>query len=70
MDYDRVIVLDKGKVKEFDSPHELLKKRVGVFSKMVDATGKESSKALREVAKKSFMVSNPIIIETDENEEN
>ena len=35
MNYDRVIVLDKGKVMEFDSPRELLKDKDSMFSALV-----------------------------------
>ncbi|KAL3920251.1 MAG: hypothetical protein SGARI_006991 [Bacillariaceae sp.] len=50
MDYDCVLVMDKGQAAEFDSPAKLLSKRKGIFSELVDATGAESSKALRELA--------------------
>ena len=32
---DRVLVLDEGQVKEFDTPQNLLKKENGIFSEMV-----------------------------------
>lgn len=35
MDSDRVLVMDKGKVVEFDSPGELLKKKDGYFYALV-----------------------------------
>jgi ABC-type multidrug transport system fused ATPase/permease subunit len=50
MDYDFVLVMDKGKAAEFDSPANLLSIQGGVFSELVDATGPESSKALRDMA--------------------
>jgi ABC-type multidrug transport system fused ATPase/permease subunit len=50
MDYDMVLVMDKGRAAEFDSPAKLLSIKGGVFSELVDATGDESSKALRELA--------------------
>jgi ABC-type multidrug transport system fused ATPase/permease subunit len=50
MDYDYVLVMDKGHAAEFDSPDKLLSRRGGVFSELVDATGAESSKALRDLA--------------------
>ncbi|CAB9504527.1 Oligomycin resistance ATP-dependent permease YOR1 [Seminavis robusta] len=49
MDYDLILVMDAGKAAEFGSPKELLV-RDGLFSQLVDATGAESSKALREIA--------------------
>lgn len=53
MDYDYVLVMDKGKAAEFDSPTNLLSINGGIFSDLVDATGAESSKALRELAKEA-----------------
>lgn len=50
MDYDTVLVMDKGRVAEFASPRELLKNANGLFSSLVDSTGNESSLALRQMA--------------------
>jgi ABC-type multidrug transport system fused ATPase/permease subunit len=50
MDYDAVLVMDKGKVAEFGSPKELLEDDNGLFSNLVDSTGNESSLALRQMA--------------------
>ena len=54
MDYDCVLVMDAGRAAEFDAPAKLLENDEGIFSQLVDATGAESSKALRQMAKKSF----------------
>lgn len=53
MDYDCVLVMDAGHAVEFGSPAELLDISGGVFGELVDATGVESSKALREMAKQA-----------------
>jgi ABC-type proline/glycine betaine transport system ATPase subunit len=53
MDYDLVLVMDAGRAVEFASPNELLNIPGGVFSELVDATGAESSKALREMAEQA-----------------
>lgn len=50
MDYDVILVMDKGKVAEFDSPMKLLENTDGIFSSLVDSTGKESSTMLRKMA--------------------
>lgn len=50
MDSDRVLVMDAGKSVEFDHPHTLLKNKFGVFTKMVEKTGKAMAQNLREVA--------------------
>ena len=39
MDYDRIMVLDKGQIAEFDSVRELLKIQDGIFHSMVKAAG-------------------------------
>ena len=51
MDYDKVLVMDDGKVAEFASPRELLKNERGHFSNLVDSMGNESSIALRDMVK-------------------
>ena len=53
MDYDYVLVMDKGRAAEFDSPANLLSIEDGVFSELVNSTGVESAKALRELAMNS-----------------
>ena len=40
MAYDRVLVLDAGRVVEFDTPFALLTRPEGVFKGMVAATGR------------------------------
>ena len=47
IDADTILVLDKGKVVEFDSPRNLLLDNKSHFSKLVDSTGMESAKELR-----------------------
>ncbi|KAJ1736346.1 hypothetical protein LPJ72_001503 [Coemansia sp. Benny D160-2] len=39
IDYDRVLVLDKGKVAEFDTPKDLLQKKDGIFRGMCEKSG-------------------------------
>merc|ERR1712238_329983 len=41
MDYDKIIVLDSGEVKEFGSPKELLGDKDGMFSSLVKSSGNE-----------------------------
>jgi ABC-type multidrug transport system fused ATPase/permease subunit len=50
MDYDVILVMDAGRAVEFGTPSDLLDIQGGVFSDLVDATGVESSKALRALA--------------------
>ncbi|KAJ1771436.1 hypothetical protein LPJ74_002369 [Coemansia sp. RSA 1843] len=39
IDYDRILVLDKGKVAEFDTPHNLLQNENGIFRSMCEKSG-------------------------------
>ncbi|KAJ2680603.1 hypothetical protein GGI25_000576 [Coemansia spiralis] len=39
IDYDRVLVLDKGKVAEFDTPQNLLQNKDGIFRSMCEKSG-------------------------------
>ncbi|TPX31925.1 hypothetical protein SmJEL517_g04837 [Synchytrium microbalum] len=50
IDYDRVLVLDQGRIVEFDSPKSLLSNPDSQFGKMVDETGDFNSKMLRDLA--------------------
>lgn len=53
MDSDKILVMNFGKVEEFDTPLNLLEKEGGIFADMVKATGPTESKNLIEMAKKS-----------------
>jgi len=55
MDSDRVIVMENGVVAENDDPDELLKKDMGMFTALVEQTGKSSSKYLRRLASSARM---------------
>lgn len=50
MDSDMILVLDSGKVAEFDAPRVLVDKEGGLLKSMVDVTGKRSAKHLRKIA--------------------
>lgn len=52
MDSDRILVMNFGKVEEFDTPLNLLEIEGGIFSEMVKATGPNESKNLIQLAKK------------------
>uniref|UniRef100_A0A2S2N873 Putative multidrug resistance-associated protein lethal n=1 Tax=Schizaphis graminum TaxID=13262 RepID=A0A2S2N873_SCHGA len=55
MDSDRVLVMDAGKMVEFDHPYNLLKNKDGFFYKMVEQTGPETSDFLYNIAVESYM---------------
>lgn len=66
MDSDKIVVMDNGQVVEYDHPHVLLRRKNGVFSKMVDSTGDKTSKYLKKVAEEvscnyQFQVKNQIL---------
>lgn len=50
IDFDRVVVMDAGRVAELGAPHELLQNRKGHLTKLVEATGAASAAELRERA--------------------
>lgn len=52
IDYDKVLVLDKGCVVEYGTPWELLQEDKGLFKDMCDASG--DGQTLRQDAKKAF----------------
>ena len=39
IDYDRPVVLDKGRIVEFDTPHNLIRKEDGIFRSMCLKSG-------------------------------
>ena len=61
-DYDKIIVMNDGKVEEFDSPLNLLTlkpddteiTRNGIFSDMVRNTGPETARKILEIARIKF----------------
>uniref|UniRef100_A0A6V2H2N6 ABC transporter domain-containing protein n=4 Tax=Ditylum brightwellii TaxID=49249 RepID=A0A6V2H2N6_9STRA len=50
MDYDVILVMDAGKAVEFGPPSELLEQSGSLFAELVNSTGEESSKFLREMS--------------------
>ncbi|KAF9157655.1 Canalicular multispecific organic anion transporter 1, partial [Actinomortierella ambigua] len=50
IDFDKVLVLDRGQVVEFDSPHALLNRPGSLFCQLVDETGEQSATMLRILA--------------------
>jgi len=58
IDYDKILVLDKGQVFEYDTPYKLLVNdendksitRKGIFASLVQDTGKASADSLFEKA--------------------
>ena len=51
-DYDKVIVMDKGRIVECGSPYELLQKN-GLFAEMVEHTG-INAQTIKKIAKETF----------------
>ncbi|CAL5989372.1 Xenobiotic-transporting_ATPase / Multidrug resistance-associated protein [Hexamita inflata] len=52
IDFDRIIVMDKGIIAEFDTPANLIRKE-GVFFELVNKTGTETSDKLKKAAFKA-----------------
>ncbi|KAG5874920.1 hypothetical protein JTB14_023946 [Gonioctena quinquepunctata] len=54
MDSDKVLVIDAGRIREFDHPHILLQNTKSLFHKMVMKTERNTSEQLRGIAAESF----------------
>ncbi|KAJ3120129.1 Multidrug resistance-associated protein 1 [Physocladia obscura] len=52
--FDKVLVLENGKIAEFDTPYLLLSNPKSKFSKMLEATGISNSAAVFEISKAHF----------------
>ncbi|XP_060582248.1 ATP-binding cassette sub-family C member 4-like isoform X3 [Ruditapes philippinarum] len=61
MDSDRLLVLDDGKVVEFDVPYKLLQSSNSTLRKLVEQTGKSETIHLMEIAKTAFEKSKEIV---------
>uniref|UniRef100_A0A8C2IM39 Multidrug resistance-associated protein 4 n=1 Tax=Cyprinus carpio TaxID=7962 RepID=A0A8C2IM39_CYPCA len=57
IDSDRILVLDAGRIQEYDAPHVLLQNQNGIFYKMVQQTGKAEVASLLQTAKQVSMLS-------------
>ncbi|KAJ0181181.1 hypothetical protein K1T71_003266 [Dendrolimus kikuchii] len=55
MDSDRVMVMDAGRLVEFDHPYKLLNNPNGYFTKMVNETSDKLSSQLYQIAKNTFL---------------
>jgi ABC-type multidrug transport system fused ATPase/permease subunit len=54
IDYDKVVVMEKGEVVEYDSPWELINKKDGKFREMCQAAGDGELDGLLQAAKKAW----------------
>ncbi|KAJ3292413.1 hypothetical protein HDU79_001439 [Rhizoclosmatium sp. JEL0117] len=52
--FDKVLVLENGKVAEFEPPHLLLSREGTIFGEMVNATGVANAAVIREIAKDHY----------------
>lgn len=50
IDFDRIMVMDDGKLVEFDSPHNLLSNENSILSGMVAETGPGMANHLKDIA--------------------
>ncbi|XP_078379983.1 ATP-binding cassette sub-family C member 4-like [Oculina patagonica] len=56
MDCDRVMVLDNGRLKEFDEPHLLLLNRFSYFYRLVEQTGSITAAELAQTARQAYLL--------------
>lgn len=61
MDSDKVMVMDSGRLVEFDHPYKLLNNPEGHFTKMVNETSEKMASQLYQIAKKTFLDTGGII---------
>uniref|UniRef100_A0A2M4AEM2 Putative abc transporter c family member n=1 Tax=Anopheles triannulatus TaxID=58253 RepID=A0A2M4AEM2_9DIPT len=59
MDSDRILVMDAGVAREFDTPHSLLQQEGSILRDMVDATGPSESESLRRIAAEAYAKMEP-----------
>ncbi|XP_034417448.1 multidrug resistance-associated protein 4-like [Cyclopterus lumpus] len=55
IDCDRILVLDAGRIQEYDEPYVLLQNQEGLFYQMVQQTGKAEAASLLHTAKQVYM---------------
>lgn len=54
MESDRVLVMDAGKIVEFDHAHRLLQKNDGFLTRLVEETGSENAQQFRKIAQINY----------------
>ncbi|KAM3862000.1 ATP-binding cassette sub-family C member 4-like [Diretmus argenteus] len=55
IDCDRILVLDAGRIQEYDEPYALLQNQDGLFYQMVQQTGRAEAASLLHTAKQVYM---------------
>ncbi len=54
VEYDRIVVLDDGRIVESGHAHVLLSNPSGLFRRMVDDAGEEAARQLEDMAQRSW----------------
>lgn len=54
IEMDKILVMDAGRVVEYDAPYKLLENTSGVFHSMVKQTGRQFEKQLHSLARKAY----------------
>ena len=57
MDSDKILLMESGRVIEFDAPHVLLQQPESAFARLLSQTSQQHQEKLRETARKHFIAS-------------
>lgn len=58
MDSDKILVLDAGRIKEYDEPYKLLENKESALYSLVQQTGPNEAENLYQIAKQVFFCRN------------
>ncbi len=63
MDCDRVLVLDSGRIVQYDSPHSLSQQNNGIFSQMLEMSGHSKEKQSNDILLETYVAKFDLIID-------
>ncbi len=63
MDSDRVLVLDSGRIVQYDSPHSLSQQNNGIFSQMLETSGQSIKIHSKDILLQTYVKKFDLIID-------